>query len=1364
MDDQNNWLQEFVEYVRDTALVSVSGLNEQLAKGEIDLATYKSRQVELYQSALSSFLDANHSGDTSRETIEQVSESLSRIDNEIWDSLSRYSLATVGSTVAEIGGHAFSIDSYFSEIAEGEYDQAFGTASSIIIGMGVAASIPATIPVVVSAALGGLVTLGLERALVNSGAREYFSTQLSEMMFALSQIDLDELEFLAEEIATSINSFATGIGEAGLDSLEEIDAFLAPLWANLDSGITLESSWSDWEFAAHDVFDQQPTFANAETITSPIIIDLDGDGVETTTLSDGVYFDHDGNGLAEKTAWAASDDGLLVIDRNGDGVIDSGAELFGNNTELSNGTNAANGFEALAEFDSNADGVIDADDESYSDLRIWRDFNQDGVSQADELFTLDEAGVSAIGTGYQSTNSLDENGNRTFQAGTATLADGTEVAANDVWFQSNTGLTQTVELLQLSPEIAALPTAQGFGNLHNLDQAMSRDSVLAGLVTQYVASESADERRGMIDALIYQWAGVSDVDPHSRDATRIYGHLMDARQLETLEELVGQEYLGTWCWGERDPNPHGRAAPVLIAQYQQFADFVFAQLEAQTSQADLFDQIGVRWDAESLSFMPDMAPFIAALEALVDQGDIARVITAHELLEDLGAFSSTYTAAAREVASAPALMLLLASNLVLGTEGDDVVKGSEGADLINAQAGDDQIVGGAGDDTYIFELGDGTDAIYDRAGADTLKFGEGMTAAQLQITRTASELVITRLDEFGNPTTDQIVLQNLFDFDGSVAEGAIETLTFADGTELSLEQVIERMQQIATDGIDQLYGTEQDDHFNGDKGDDQLYGGAGDDTYYFERGDGQDEIFEHSGSDILSFGAGIGPESLQLIRTGEQGEDILVQLLDEFGEPTSDGVLIRKAYQNLTASDNQIEWLSFEDDLPDTPPLALIELVKAFGISDSDDLIYGFESNDRIDAGSGNDTVHAAGGDDLIQGGAGDDQLFGEAGDDFLDGGEGNDLLNGGSGDDCYRFSTSMGHDRVLNTDAAGFDRIEFDADISEKKLQFSRLGDGLFISHNRNAESMLLEDYFDGDRISETAVDQFRFADGSTLGLNDIAYLTMQTTQGDDFIQGLNSTDRIAAQAGNDLVFGGGGDDHLFGEQGTDQLFGDAGNDVLDGGGGQDQLTGGLGEDQLFGGPGDDFLKGNAGADKLYGERGDDQLLGGSQNDLLDGGRGDDLIEGGFGNDQLFGGKGMDTLTGGAGNDQLDGGQGNDIYLYRAGDGDDQILRSGDPEGFDMLAIESFDQGDLWLTQRDDDLIVSFRSEAGSITVDDWFADTATLDVIELGKVQAYATDIERMVEAMVAFDAAETESELADAQMHLSNTLSESWHLKVG
>ena len=70
--------------------------------------------------------------------------------------------------------------------------------------------------------------------------------------------------------------------------------------------------------------------------------------------------------------------------------------------------------------------------------------------------------------------------------------------------------------------------------------------------------------------LIYTWAGVADIDPESRAATQIYGNAIgDARKLETLEEFLGEEYLGTWCDGTRDPNPHGHAAPILLDAFEQ---------------------------------------------------------------------------------------------------------------------------------------------------------------------------------------------------------------------------------------------------------------------------------------------------------------------------------------------------------------------------------------------------------------------------------------------------------------------------------------------------------------------------------------------------------------------------------------------------------------------------------------------------------------------------------------------------------------------------------------------------------------------------------------------------------------------------
>jgi hypothetical protein len=102
----------------------------------------------------------------------------------------------------------------------------------------------------------------------------------------------------------------------------------------------------------------------------PLVLDLDGDGVETTTVANGIYFDHDGNRFAEKTSWAGYDDGVLVWDRNNDGIINDGKELFGDQTILKNGSLASNGFQALAEWDDNHDGKIDVNDSIWSNLKV----------------------------------------------------------------------------------------------------------------------------------------------------------------------------------------------------------------------------------------------------------------------------------------------------------------------------------------------------------------------------------------------------------------------------------------------------------------------------------------------------------------------------------------------------------------------------------------------------------------------------------------------------------------------------------------------------------------------------------------------------------------------------------------------------------------------------------------------------------------------------------------------------------------------------------------------------------------------------------------------------------------------------------
>ena len=131
----------------------------------------------------------------------------------------------------------------------------------------------------------------------------------------------------------------------------------------------------------------------------PLVLDLDGDGIETTSILDGtvILFDHNADGVKTGTGWVKPDDGWLVLDRNGNGTIDSGRELFGVDTLKSNNQLASSGFDALKDLDSNKDGKIDFADSVFANLRIWRDLNQDGISQAAELTTLSANSVTAIG-------------------------------------------------------------------------------------------------------------------------------------------------------------------------------------------------------------------------------------------------------------------------------------------------------------------------------------------------------------------------------------------------------------------------------------------------------------------------------------------------------------------------------------------------------------------------------------------------------------------------------------------------------------------------------------------------------------------------------------------------------------------------------------------------------------------------------------------------------------------------------------------------------------------------------------------------------------------------------------------------------
>jgi Ca2+-binding RTX toxin-like protein len=421
-------------------------------------------------------------------------------------------------------------------------------------------------------------------------------------------------------------------------------------------------------------------------------------------------------------------------------------------------------------------------------------------------------------------------------------------------------------------------------------------------------------------------------------------------------------------------------------------------------------------------------------------------------------------------------------------------------------------------------------------------------------------------------------------------------------------------------------GTSTNDHLLGGGGNDRLIGEDGDDL--LEGGGGNDRVYGGSGDDQL-LGDG-GRDRLW----GDLGNDLI-----------EGGGGADRLYGD--AGDDQLHGDAGND--------------KLFGHADSDQL-FGGDGKDRLDGGTGNDS---------LSGGAGRDRLLGDQGDDQLDGGEGHDRLYGDEGDD-----------QLLG--GAGNDKLYGGAD-----------HDQLFGGDGR-------------DRLDGGTGDDSLSGDAG----ND----TLRGRQGDDQLDGGEGDDRLYGDDGDDQLLGGAGNDRLYGKADNDQLFGGDGDDRLDGGSGDDSLSGGAGDDALRGRQGDDHLdggegddrirghagndevSGGAGDDKLYGNADDDQLFGGDGNDRLDGGSGDDSLSGGAGDDRLrgrqgddhldggegddriYGQAGNDEVSGGAGDDKLYGGNGDDLFVYRTGEGNDQI--DGSRGAADTIRLDVDDGWILNLTK----------------------------------------------------------------------------------
>lgn len=927
--------------------------------------------------------------------------------------------------------------------------------------------------------------------------------------------------------------------------------------------------------------EEKPDMGDAETRYSPLVIDLDGDGVESAAYSRDRYFDHDANGMLESTAWVGMDDGLLVRDLNGNGEIDSGRELFGNNTRLTNGALAGNGFLALADLDGNQDGMVNAQDAAFSELRVWRDANGNGLTENGELLTLEQAGLTGVRTQWTASTWLDGNGQPHRQTGTAIRADGSSANVADIWF--STDASRRINGVEVSPEalfdLINLPDAKAFGNLMDLSQAMVLDPVLKDMLTSYLTMLGTVQRTEQLQAIIYRWAGVEFLAPDSR------GQNVDARQLAVVEMLAGRVYQNEHYPDET--SPRAEAGRLLGSEFNDFLQFVQAQIAAQTE----FGDTGIFEGGFASGYtraMIDWTAFKQYVSGLYANNQPDVIVELSRTMSGLGLYSptlrtETVTAYLDLIAANPGLQpLLTGAQTLYGSSSADVLYGSAAQEFISGEAGDDTLNGQGGDDSYVYGAGDGNDTIFDSQGSDRLVFLAGITSNQVTLTRDASS-VFASVNVDG--VVSQIRINNMFEgAGGSLSEGAIEFIGFSTGEIWSVDEIVSRISRSATGGDDQLYGYKENDTFaggngsdtiygfggndileggdgndmlrggegadnlNGDAGDDslmgdagndgltggagndQLYGGDGSNSYYFSAGFGKD-IIESSGlfaarNDQIVFGADVSASSVQVRRVGN---DLVLDVT------ASDSILVRSHFLSDGTSNYSINEIHFADGTVwNTSTINALALAVTAG----NDVLRGYSYGDVIRGQGGNDSILGEAGNDQLFGDDGADSLYGGLGADELDGGLGDDRYEGGAGDDTYRYGLGDGNDFIYGNEesAAGYDRLVFGQGINQGDVAIYRDGTdamaSLLIMINSTGA------YITASLNTGSAtkwVDEIVFADGTSLSASAIEAVAQPITLN---FYGTTAVDTLTGNQYSNILNGRQGADTLIGGAGHDQYW----------------------------------------------------------------------------------------------------------------------------------------------------------------------------------------------------------------------------------
>ncbi len=643
----------------------------------------------------------------------------------------------------------------------------------------------------------------------------------------------------------------------------------------------------------------------------PLTLDLDGDGIETLGTEAGVLFDHNANGMKQGTGWVSPDDGLLAFDRNGNGTIDDGTELFGDNTILSNGSIASDGFEAIADLDTNSDGVVDALDGQFSSLRVWRDLNSDGISQSNELARLDEMGISAISVHSHAAGTDQANGNTITRVGEFIRSSGSKGKAGALDLAVDAFHREFTEKIEISGAVALLPNMRGSGVLRDLHEAASLNGDLAGLLQNYAVSPTRAEQMAVIDELLAKWVSTAEGFKTSNETMSFSdviiswrfgstgGHAsfsksIDStstsyqgdgelwmRKIEILEHFNGRPFIdfsrdvsqstGVSVSGGSGGDGGGGGAilaPTLYSiiisdeqldllqkSYGELTRSVYEGLSLQTRLKPFIDAIGLTMVEGELSLdFSQMEALVSegvardTVNGLVDALDLKGILETHQLGWEAHPFISSI------LEQYPIILSTLGNELqsdnstyMIGTLEANTYTANDGDNILLGGGGDDSLNGNNGNDFVVG--GYGNDNLYGGAGNDTLQGGVGEDML------------------YGDGGADVLV----------GGEGA-DQLDGGQGLDIyrggAGDDLLGGGDQ-STDYWGNTYsgGMHWGNEYEGGTGNDTLRGTRYADTYSFNPGDGQDLIEENGPggyTDTLRFGEGINHDQLWFSRKDQQ--------------------------------------------------------------------------------------------------------------------------------------------------------------------------------------------------------------------------------------------------------------------------------------------------------------------------------------------------------------------------------------------------------------------------------------------------------------------------------------------------------------